>query len=235
MPISGSVLANLIQTNVDSRMSAVRGVHPLKQRDASYYVEFCQAIGNGIIGGGPSITFTTTDAGQAGSPLVAGVGAGIGIVTDSTFFIQDLYTRFRNYVIQDYGRTLHDPYPPRPGSTGQFLLALCEGINDSLISYFPTGWTLVSTHPQVYQGVGLINDGQFSGLSASAIQANIIADAPRFRGRFWPILAQAIAESYVLLIEQHSTGMVTITGTCSAGMGQTCNISGVGVGTGVAT
>jgi len=235
MPVIPSVFASLVQSDVDSRMAAIRGYHPLSQKNPMYYIEFCQAIGMGIVKGAPSILLVTNDSGSAGSPLVPGVGAGIGIVTDPTFFIQDLYTRIRNYVIADFGRTLHDPFPPRPGNSGQYLQALCEGINDAFLSYYPTAWTLVSTHPQIYMGTGLITDGQFSGLIATAIQAEIIQGAPNFIGRFWPRLAQAIAESYVALIELHSTGTVTITGTCVPSDDQVCNIGSTGNGSGVAT
>ena len=235
MPAVPSALAALVQSDVDSRMAAIRGYHPLSQKNPMYYIEFAQAIGKGIIQGGPAITFITNDSGSAGSPLVPGVGAGIGIVTDPTWFIQDLYTRIRNYVIADFGRTLHDPFPPRPGNSGEYLLALCTGINDAVSEYYPTAWTLVSTHPQIYMGTGLIVDGQFSGLIATAIQAEIIEGAPNFIGRFWPRLAQAVSESYVELIEQHSTGIVTITGTCVRVDDQVCNIGSTGNGSGVAT
>lgn len=237
MPVSGSALAELIKTNVDNRMAAVlgRGIHPLDQHNPFYYIEFCDAIGEGIVAGGPVIDFTTNDTGYKGDPLVEGIGAGIGIVTDPTWFIQDLYTRIRNYVIADFGRTVNEPYPPGPTNSGQYLLALCEGINDSFLEYYPTAWTLASTHPMIYQGIGIINDGQFSGLSAIAIQASIESFAPDLRGRFWPRIAQAISESYVLLIEQHATGQVTITGTCSSGISQMCGISGTGNGSGTAT
>ena len=237
MPVSPSAFAALVQADVDARMSAVRGYHPLEQKNPSYYIEFAQAIGLGIIGGGPTIEFITSDSGNSGTPLVPGTGAGIGIVTDPTFFIEDLYTRVRGYVIDDFGRTQHDPYPPAPGNSGQYLLALCEGINDAIMSYYPTAWTLVSANPQIYMGTGTISNGQFSGLVATAIQALIIAGAPNFIGRFWPRLAQAISESYVALIELHSTGTVTITGTCvpSPVPPQVCNIRGTGSGTGTAT
>ena len=235
MPASGPALAALVQTNVDSRMAAIRGHHPLQQKIPGYYVEFCQAIGTGIIVGGPSIAFTTSDTGNAGIPPVPGVGAGIGIVTDPTFFLQDLYTRVIQYVRDDFGRTLHDPYPPRRGNSGEYLLALCQGINDSILAYYPVAWTLVSANPQIYMGTGTISNGQFSGLSASAIKAAILALTPNFIGKFWPRLAQAIAESYVALIQQHSTGTVVITGACVPSESQVCGIGGSGSGTGVAT
>ena len=235
MSVNPSALAALVQSNVNARMKAVGGYAPLTQRNPSYYIEFANAIGMGLISGGPSITFTTIDTGQQGSPLVPGVGAGIGIVTDPTFFVEDLYTRVRNYVIADFGKTLHDPFTPSPGNSGQYLLALCQGINDAILSYYPISWTLVSAHPQIYMGTGIVNDGQFSGLTASAIQASIVSGAPNFIGKFWPRLAQAISESYVALIEEHSTGMVTITGTCDSSISQTCGIGGSGNGTGTAT
>jgi len=235
MAASGSALAALIQADVDTRMGAVRQVHPLGQKNPSYYIEMCQAIGNGLITGGPVISFTTNDTGNQGAPLVAGTGAGVGIITDPSFFIQDAYTRIRGYIQADFGRTLHDPYPPSQGNSGEFLLALVTGINDAFMSYYPTAWTLVSAHPQIYSGTGQITNGQFSGLSASAIKSAIMALAPRFHGKFWPRLVQGISESYVELIHNHSTGMVTISGTCVPGPSQVCGIGGSGTGTGTAT
>lgn len=225
MPPNGSTLAGLIQSNINSRMGAIRGYPPLQQKNPHYFVEFCSAVGMGIIAGGPVILYTSTDVGLQGDPFVPGTGSGLGIITDSSFFIEDLYTRIRNYVIQDFGGTAHDPYPPRPGNSGEYLAALCGGIADSFASYYPTVWTLTSVHPQVYMGTGNIEDGQFSGLSAPTIQSDIISGAPDFIGRFWPRLAQAISESYVALIEEHSTGTVTIVGTCiPTGITQICDI-----------
>jgi hypothetical protein len=235
MAASGSALAALVQADVDTRMAAVRGFHPLGQKNPSYYIEMCQAIGMGIINGGPVISFTTNDTGNQGAPLVAGTGAGVGIIVDPTFFIQDMYTRVRGFIIADFGRTSHDTFPPGPTNSGQFLLALAKGINDAIMTYYPTAWTLVSAHPQIYMGTGLINNGQFSGLSSGAIKSVIQGLAPRLKGRFWPRLAQGIAESYVALITQHATGTVTITGTCIPGPSQVCGIGGSGTGTGTAT
>jgi len=223
MAASGSALAALVKTNVNTRMTAVSGHAPLSQNNPSYYIEFANAIGMGLVSGGPVIEFTTNDTGNQGSPLVPGVGAGIGIVTDPTFFVED------------FGKTSHDAYPPSTGNSGEYLLALCEGINDSILTYYPLAWTLVSAHPEIYMGTGIISDGQFSGLIATAIQAAIVSGAPNFVGVFWPRLAQAIAESYVALIEERSTGTVTITGNCTPSVSQTCGIGGSGNGTGTAT
>lgn len=235
MAASGSALAALVQTNVNSRMSAVRGHAPLSQPNPSYYIQFATAIGTGIISGGPVIDFTTDDTGNMAAPLIPGTGNGIGIVTDPSFFVEDLYTRTRGYIIADFGKTSHEAYPPSSGNSGQYLLALCEGINDSILSYYPTAWTLSSNHPIIYMGTGIISDGEFSGLSASAIASAIVSGASNFTGVFWPRLAQAISESYVELIEQHSTGMVTITGVCVPSSSQVCGIGGSGTGTGTAT
>lgn len=235
MPASGAALAALVQSDVNSRMTAVEGYSPLAQKNPSYFIEMCTAIGTGIISGGPTITFTTQDTGNEGAPPVTGTGTGVGIMPDGSFLVPDLYTRIRGYILAEFGKTSHDTYPPRPKNSGQFLLALCEGINDAILTYYPTAWTLASTHPQIYSGTGQITDGNFGGLSAPAIQGAIISGAPNFIGRFWPKLAQAISESYVALIEQHATGMVTITGTCVPSPSQVCGIGGSGSGTGTAT
>ncbi len=234
MPVVGSVLANLIQTNVDSRMAAIAGRHPLAQENPAFYIEMCQAIGLGIALGAPTVEFTSSDVGFTAAPPIPGVGAGVGIVTDPTFFIEDLYTRTRNYVIADFGSTKHDPYPPEPGNSGEYLKALCEGINDSFLSYYPTAWILTSVDPLIYAGSGTINNGDFTGLVAPTIQTQIMSGAPNFLGKFWPRLAQAISESYVALIEQNSTGTLTITGICVTSPAQICNLPGVGTGTGTA-
>jgi hypothetical protein len=235
MPASGTALAALIKANVASRMAAVTGQNPLAQKNPSYFIEMCTAIGTGIITGGPTIDFTTIDAGAMGAPPIPGVGVGIGITTDPTFFVQDLYTRLRGYILAEFGKTSHDPYPPGPKNSGLALLALCQGINDSFLSYYPTAWTLASVHPLIYAGTGQITNNHFSGLVDTAIKGAIMAAAPSLQGQFWPKTAQGIAESYVALIEQHSTGMVTINGICVPGPSQVCGITSAGSGTGTAT
>lgn len=235
MPAIPSVLSALIQSKVDSKMAAIRGIHPLQQRNPTYYLEMCTAIGTGIITGGPTIQFTTEDTGQQGSPSVTGTGNGTGIVVDSDFFTQDLYIRARSYIIEDFGKTTHDAYPPRIGNSGQFLLALCAGISESVKEHYATAWILTSTHPQIYLGTGVINNGHFSGLIATTIKSDIVNGASNFVGRYWPRLAQAISESYVATIQQHSTGTVTITGVCIPSDNQACGIGGTGTGTGVAS
>ena len=235
MPVSPAALAALVQTSVNSRMSAVSGYAPLAQKNPAYFIQMCTAIGSGIILGSPVIGFTTSDIGFSGTPPIPGVGSGVGIVTDPTFLIEDLYTRIREYVISQFGKTSHDPYPPGPTNSGQYLKALCEGINDAILAYYPTAWTLVSAHPLVYAGSGSIAAGNFTGVVPTAIQSQIISLSPTLQGSFWPKLAQAIGESYSALIEQHSTGTVTIVGVCVPSLAQVCNLPGAGAGTGTAT
>lgn len=235
MAVSGSALAALIQTKVDTRMSSVGGHSPLAQADPSYFIAFCEALGKGIIQGGPSISFTTNDTGSKGIPAVTGTGVGMGIVPDATFFIEDAYTRIRGYILADLGSSMHDSYPPGAGNSGEYLLALCQGLNDAFQEYYPTAWTLASTHPAIYAGSGSIVNGHYSGLSDSAIKGAIVSAGSTMQGSFWPKLAQAIAESYVKLIHEHSTGQVTIAGVCVPGSSQDCGINGSGTGSGAAT
>lgn len=235
MPVIISNLSGAIQTEVDSDMASIAGVHPLAQRNPSYFIEMCTAIATGIVNGGPTITFTTSDTGTEGSPPVEGSGSGTGIIVDSSFFTQDLYSRARGYVIADFGNTTHQPYPPQAGNSGQYLLALCQGIGEAIAEIFAEEWVLTSQHPNIYVGTGIINNGDFSGLSALSIASAMVGAAPNFIGKFWPRLAQAISESYVLVITEHSTGHVTITGECIPSDNQACGISGTGSGSGIAS
>jgi hypothetical protein len=236
MPANGAVLGSLIQTNVNSKMTALSfGAAPLGQPNPSYFIAFCNAIGTGIANGGPVINFITNDSGLKGSPPVSGIGSGTGIVVDDSFFAQDLYIRTRAAIITQFGATSHQAYPPTPGNSGELLKALCEGIALSVKLHYSTAWILTSTHPAVYSGNGIINAGQFSGLIATAIEGAIMSAGPTMLGSFFPTLAKAISESYVETIHNHSTGSVIITGTCVPGSSQTCGISGSGNGSGVAT
>ena len=234
MPVIPTVLSALIQTNIDANLSAVNGQGPLAQKNPAFFIEMCTAIGTGIATGGPVIMFTSSDTGVMGAPPIPGAGAGVGIVVDGSFFKQDLYTRIRGYIIADFGKTTHDPYPPGPKNSGQNLLAICKGISDAVVSNFATAWILTSVDPTIYMGSGTISNGHFSGLVPTAISGLIMSSAPNFQGKFWPSLAQGIAESYVAAIEQHSTGSVTLVGVCVPGPSQVCALPSSGTGTGTA-
>ncbi len=233
MPVVPAALAALVQANINTRLGAVSGTFPLQQQNPSYYIAFSQAIGMGIALGAPAFLFTSNDTGLTSVPPVPGVVTGIGIMPDPTFFVQDLYTRMRNYAIEDFGQTAHDPYPPSPGNSGEYLEAICEGINDAFQTLYPTAWILTGVDPIVYLGSGTVENGNFTGIEASAIQSLIVSSAPTLTGPFWPRTAQAISESYAALIQQHSTATVTVTGICIPSIAQICAIPGVpGTGTG---
>jgi len=235
MPVVAPVLSALIETNVDTYMAAVRGVHPLNQRNPAYFVALCTAIGTGIALGSPLITFTTADTGLSGIPPVPGVGAGVGIVIDDAYFREQIYTNARTAILSRFGKTRHDAYPPSQGNSGEFLDALAHGVATSVKTHFATAWILASGHPQVYAGAGVINDGNFGGLSSSLVKSSIIASGPTLLGIYFPDLAGAIADAYVSTIETKSTGSVTITGACVPSMAQVCGIPTTGSGAGTAT
>jgi len=235
MPVVGPVLSGLIETNVDSFMGALHGVHPLSQENPAYFIALCTAVGTGIALGSPLITFTTSDSGLTAVPPVPGVGSGIGIVIDDSYFREQIYINARNAILARFGETNHDPYPPSAGNSGEYLDALAHGIAVSVKTHFSTAWILTSAHPQVYQGTGTISDGNFSGLSSSLVKSSIVASGPTLLGIYFPDLAQAIADAYVSTIETMSTGTVTITGVCVPSISQVCAVPGSGSGTGTAT
>jgi hypothetical protein len=231
---SGAILGSLIQTDVNNNMGAIAGTYPLSTTNPSYFIEMCNAIGNGLITGGPTINFTTQDTGDQGSPNVQGTGTGIGIIVDDNYFKSNLYSNIRNAVLLKYPTSLLAVIPTKQNN-GLYLQALCNGVASAITTYYSTAWNLNSIHPQIYSGTGLIIDGNFSGLNSTTIGNDIKTDATRFGPLFWPEMSQAIASTYVDTIENHSTGTVTITGTCNSGISQICGLSGTGTGTGVAS
>jgi len=234
MPVVPAALIALIKTDIAANMVAISGTDPLEQQDPSYFIEMCTAIGTGIATGTPLVNFVTTDTGQSGVPPVPGVGTGIGITVDDIDMEEQIYTSARDFVIEDFGETTHDAFPPGSNNSGKFLDALSTGVASAVKSHFSTAWVLTSAHPLVYAGSGLIGPGDFSGMSISAVKSAIVPEAPRFVGPYWPRLAEAIATGYVQSIEQKGTGTVTIVGVCVPSITQLCGIPLGGSGTGVA-
>ena len=231
------ILFGLVKTNLDANMKALRDYSgPLAQKNPKYFIEMCQAIGFGIAEGSSVIVLKTKDSGVGGIPPVAGIGAGVGVIVDRAWFEQQLYVELRQSVLDNFGRTLHDPWPPSKGNSGEFLRAIAKGISDGVTDHYATAYILTSAHPLVYMGIGLIKNGNYSGLVASAIEGLIISYGPSLKGKFWPILAKVVAKVYVDAIHNHSTGKVTIAGVCVVTPlpPQACGIPMSGVGTGTA-
>ncbi len=236
MAAEALILSDLIQTNIDSNFEAIIGTSPLSQANPSFFIEMTTAIGTGIADGSLAISFTTEDEGLSGSPPVPGTGSGVGIFIDEVAFSQNLYTEIRSSIISTFGSTTHEVFPPSSNNTsGLYLKALTDGLALAVKSHFETAWTLTSSHPTIYQGVGEITEGSFSGLDSTLITSEILANSPSLQGSFWPTIAEKIALAYVDTIHNHSVGTVTIAGSCSSGSGQACGIPSTGTGSGVAS
>lgn len=238
MAASGPTLASLVQSKVNSKMLAISGHAPLSQSDPSYFIEMCTAIGNGIGINSTSLSFTTDDTGFTAVPTITGSGTGTGIIVDQAHFTEDLYTNIRQKVIDTFGSTNHQAFPPGGTNSGRFLKALCEGISESVTEHFATVWSLTSSHPTIYAGSATVNNGNISGLSSGSVQSTIISLSPSLQGPFWPVIAEEVAKSYVDAIHNHSTATITITGICIPSPPPTlqlCNLPGSGSGSGSAT
>src|ERR1700676_2538309 len=120
MAVSAQALSQLIISKINQKMTAIDNRGPLAQEDPSYFNEFCTAIGTGIISGSTVIDYVTVDTGLAGAPSIPGVGLGEGIIVDSEFFTEQIYTNCRNQIISMFGSTLHDPYIPGAKNSGQY-------------------------------------------------------------------------------------------------------------------
>jgi hypothetical protein len=237
MAASNSVLSGLVKQYVHDNMAKLPYAGyggPLDQGNPSYYVEFCTAIGSGIADGSKVITLKSEDKGKGGGPPIPGVGAGVGIFVDRNWFNKKLYDEIYAEILKQFGRTLHDPWFPKEGNSGQFLHAVTKGISDAIADHYTTAYKLIGKHPLVYQGVGLVKKGMYSGLSPSAIEGLIMGYAPRFKGVFWPIVAKVVARVYVEAIHMQSTGTLTITGSCKSSPSQVCGVNKTGFGNGTA-
>jgi hypothetical protein len=236
MPAVPTVLGELVKQKVREKFYAF-GTDPLAQRLNRYYINFTEAIGQGIAAGTPSVQFTTADTGFKGLPPVPGAGTGIGMQVDTLYMTEKIYTEIRNAVLKRW-RTNHDVWPPRENNSGRYLRALSEGIAEAVQEHYNTCWILTSVHPIIYAGTGVINPAMgsnFSGIADSAVASQIQAFGTLMRGPFWPDLCQAIAKGYQDGIHNKTLGQVTIIGVCVITESQLCNIPGVGVGTGVAS
>ena len=237
MAAKPAALSKLIESKVHANMSKLTYAGykgPLSQPNPSYYKEFCKAIGTGIALGSTVIKLRSADKGKGGTPPVPGKGVGVGVMVDKDWFNKTLYIRIRAQITSKYKRTLHDPWFPKKGNSGEFLHAITKGIADSVAEHYKTAYKLQGKHPLVYQGVGEVKKGMYSGLSASAIEGLILSNGPRMRGSFWPIIVKTIASVYVEAIHKNSTGKLTISGKCVTRPGQACNKNKTGFGDGVA-
>ena len=235
MPIVPSALGELITQKISQAMKAASGSDPLAQSDPSYFQAMCQAFATGIASGIPTISFTTTDTGFASAPPIPGTGTGTGIIIDSPYTDQAIYTYARDAVIQSFGSTTHDPYPPAPGNSGAYLQAISKGIADAVKEHFKTCFTLTSVHPLVYSGTATVSPGNFKGIQDSLIKSQIASAAPTLKGAFWPSVAESIAKGLKDSIEKKATATITITGVCITSPAQVCNLPGAGSGSGAAT
>ena len=211
---------------------------PLSQPNPIYFKHFCEAVAKGISDGSTVINFTTADLGLQGAPLVAGAGTGIGVIVDDLYMSEKMYTAIRTKILAAFpGSGLIPPWEPPNGSYGSFLKAITDGIAFAVKDHFATAYNLVSAHPQVYMGTGLINatSNKFFGLDQANIKSLIQAAGNLMQGPAWPVYCDGIAEGYVDGIHNKSTGTVVIAGVCIPSESQVCGIGPApGIGTGTA-
>ena len=232
MPAVGTVLSSLIKAKADAKFKDLGDyAGPLAQQNPMYFHHFCEAIGKGIADGTPMVVFQTEDNGLRGTPAVVGAGSGVGIMVDQDWFTENLYKNIRNIIIANYGSSNH----PEWNVERNFLTALSEAISESVTEHYATAWVLVSSHLTIYSGTGLIKNGGFSGIVPMAVKASMIGHGNLLQGTAWPLMCEAIAETYASAIHTKSTGTVTIAGTCSSGPNQVCGLPSSGAGSGTAT
>lgn len=231
MPAIISEHSQLLQTKIDGFMQPLGG-KPLGQKRPQFFIELCTAIATGLAAS--AITFLTTDTGVTSAPPKPGTGAGVGINMNKEFFSETLYTILRNQTLAQFGKCVHEAWPPSSG-TGLFLKALTDGISEATEEHWKTAWILASAHPVITVGVGMIPKGSFALTNESSVASTMAAAAPNMRGPYWPEMCKKIAEAYGIAIGTESWGQVVISGVCVPSESQVCGIPSAGVGTGVAS
>lgn len=251
MPANGDFLAQTLQVKLANNYQQAYRVQsggqeyagPMSQSNPTYFMNFCTAIGKGIILGQPTIPFVTKDSGFTGAPARQGTGVGLGIMIDKDWMFKNLYIRLRQAYISAFGNTnfpewpeFIPPFTDYPAQEYNFLHALCEAITDSVKEHHETLFVLNSTHPFCYSGVGEIIEGAFHSVQTTAIKEQIQNLGVQMQGQAWPILCQTIAEVYTETIHDHSEAEVVITGVCVPNTSQVCGLPITLVaGTGVAS
>ena len=229
MPVIGPLLGTMITSKIRENIKAKFDGHdPMNQKNPAYFIQFGLGIAMGFMDSTKSIAFTTEDKGlpvNISNPG-PGIGVGTGINTNAEYMSEQMYTNIRNKVKQ-MADTMHDPWPPTPGNSGEALRAITDAIADSVHEHYSKALILSSTHLTLFTGKGQIMKGKFSGLIPQAVSAAILDNTKGFQGSMWPMITLAIAEAYVDTIHKESTGQVEISG---GGPG-----SVPGVGTGAAT
>lgn len=222
MPLISVKLGELIKTKMIENLSSIDGVNPSAQSNPEYFNAFCFGIANGIANGTKGLAFKTLDTGLINPLGGSGIGLGKSINFNSEYMIKTAYENIRSEVIDIFGKTVHDPYPPTAKNSGQYLLAIIKSVSESIKEMFLTDLVLTSQHFPVCSGTGIIEMGGFNGLSADTIKQLILSAVPLFKGQFWPNFVTILVNSYVDTVHNHSTASVVITGAGSApgvGMG----------------
>jgi hypothetical protein len=195
MALVGASLAALMKTHVDQKIKSVGGPGPLGQSDPSYFSKMMSAIGEGTIEGtAGTLSFVSTNPPP---PVPTSPFVGTGLIFDADYFEKTLYNKLRTLSLTLSGQTLHDPYPPSPKNSGEYLKAICSGLGTAIKIHLLLA-TLLS--PQTSPSSSKINKGQFSGLVPTAISQNIMSKASNLKGVFFPQFALAYANVYTLTV-----------------------------------
>jgi hypothetical protein len=183
-----------MQNEVNQRIQGLAGSGPLAQAKPAYFKEMMTAIGTGTVQGTQGqLTFVST---APPPPVPTPPTVGTGLKFDNEYFAKQLYSKLRTLGQAVSGKTLHDPYPPGKGNSGEFLQAICEGLGVAIKKHYSEAALL--TAPQT--GLAPVTISSFSGLVPVSISGLIMGLAPTLKGPFFPQFALAYATVYTITI-----------------------------------
>ena len=196
MALSGDGLSALMKTHVHTKIKTVGGPGPLGQSNSTYFNQMMEAIGGGTISGtAGTLSFVSSNSPP---PVPTPPFTGLGLIFDADYFEKTLYNKLRTLSLSISGRTLHDPYPPKKGNSGEYLRAICAGLGIAIKKHFASNATLTS--PLTSPSSSKIEKGQFSGLVPDSISQLIMAKASNLRGQFFPQFSLAYASVYTITV-----------------------------------
>lgn len=236
MAVDAAVLSPILLNKAHNNILQVQQIPgyngPLNARNPAYFREMIEGVAKGLASV-KTLNGVTQDEGLGALPLIPGTGQGMGLAINEDKFTQELYTGIRQSLLDRFGSTNHEPWDP--GSN--YLKAICQAISSSLSQVYLTNWEIVSSHPMIYKGEALIEEGSISGVSENSVSSTILSSTPRLKGLAWPIMVNALALAFQTTIHTYTMSQeIEIEGECvpSTVPLQTCNIADQ-QGTGQAT
>jgi hypothetical protein len=129
-----------------------------------------------------------------------------GLLMPPAAYSETLYNRLRTQTLSMFGKTLHDPWPPRKGNSGEMLKALCEAYAEGIYDIYKRKADLIITHALQHPLETKVESIVFINSSTPNIMKSMIIGAsPLLKGQFWPVFVENMVDEFCLQLTKKST------------------------------